>query len=138
MAVRFRIQPVKLALLGLAGLVSGCQSSAPESERGPDKTVAQYVQVESSIPGVRIETNGVYAGNTPLTLRIFGDPLGTFHDFGSPQFIVRAIPRGTNQFPQAKVFRTGKRANGDPIPGLVFFDMSQPNSALQIDTLPER
>ena len=138
MAVRFKIKPVSLTLLGLAGFLSGCQTSAPDTEQGPDKTLAQYVHVESSVPGIRIETNGVYAGNTPLTLKIFGDPPGTFHDFGNPHFILRALPLTTNQFTQTKVFRAGKRSTGDPIPGLVFFDMSQPNSAMQIDTFPER
>jgi hypothetical protein len=45
-----------IGLLGLAAVLSACQT-APEAERGPDKTVAHYVNVESSVPGVNIETN---------------------------------------------------------------------------------
>ena len=127
------------ALLGLVCLAGGCGTSAPDAERGPEKTVAHYVKVESSVPGVSIETNSVYAGKTPLTLVIFGDAPGTFHNFGKPQFVLRALPLSTNQFLQTKVFRTGKGSRpGDSIPGLVFFDMSQPAGAMQIDTFPEK
>jgi hypothetical protein len=137
MVAPFRLNP--LACLGLVPLLGGCQTSGPDAERGPDKTVAQYLKVESSVPGISIETNGVYAGKTPLTLRIFGDAAGRFHSFGSPEYVLRALPLTTNQFLQTKVFRTGKRSSpGESVPGLVFFDMSQPAGAMQIDSFPER
>ena len=62
-------------------LFSGCESIPPGAERGPNGTMAYYVPVESNEPGVRIEANGEFVGTTPLTLKIFGDPDGTFHDF---------------------------------------------------------
>lgn len=128
-----------IALLGVVSLLAGCQTAAPDSESGPDSTVAHYLRVESSVPGVSIETNSVYAGKTPLTLKIFGAAAGTFHNFGSPEYVLRALPLTTNQFAQTKVFRTGRRsAPGDSVPGLVFFDMSQPGSAVQIDSFPEK
>ncbi len=126
----------RLGLFGLAWVLAGCQT--PDEERGPEKTVAQYVKVESSVPGVTIETNGVYAGKTPLTLRIFGDSVGTFHSFGAPEYVLRALPLSTNQFLQTKVFRAGRSGAGDLIPGLVFFDMSKPEGAMQIDSFPQK
>ena len=63
------------------------------------------MQVESSEPGVRIEANNDYVGKTPLTLKIFSDKDGTFHNFGTTSTSVRAFP-GANQYIQTKVFRT--------------------------------
>src|SRR5712672_3081586 len=94
--------------LAVIGLVTGCQTIPPGAERGPDGTMAYNVLVESSEPGVRIEANGEYVGNTPVTLKIFGDPDGTFHDFGSYYYVVRAFPLVTNQFVQTRAFRTGR------------------------------
>jgi hypothetical protein len=78
-----------LALLG----TYGCSTSEPAIiggvVRGPDGTIAYDVLVESSEPGVRIEANQDYIGTTPVTLRIFGDKDGTFHNFGTPEYVVR-------------------------------------------------
>jgi hypothetical protein len=128
-----------LVILSAVGLVTGCQSSSSDTERGPDRTVAYYIKVDSSMPGVAIETNKVIAGKTPLTLRVFGDVAGGFHNLGSPEFLVRALPSNTNEFTQTKSFRTGKNsAPGDRIPGFIFFDMSRPTSGISIDSVPER
>ena len=72
--------------LAAIGLLSGCETIPPGAERGPDHTMAYNVPVEASEPGVRIEANGEFVGTTPLTLKIFGDPDGTFHDFGSYEY----------------------------------------------------
>lgn len=126
-------------VVGLAAILTGCKTSTPDSESGPDKTVAYYVKVESSEPGVTVETNSVSAGKTPLVLRILGDVPGTFHNFGSPEYTVRALPLTTNQFVQTKTFRTGKSSvPGDRIPGLIFFNMSQKGGGMLIDTFPDR
>jgi hypothetical protein len=120
-------------------LLVGCHTGDPSIEPGPNHTVAHYLRIESSVPGVDIETNQVMAGKTPLTLKIFGDVGGTFHDFGSPQYIVRALPQTTNQFLQTRTFRAGNSSNpGDRIPGLLFFDMHQPGSGTVIDSFPDR
>jgi hypothetical protein len=125
--------------VSLSGMLPGCQTSVPDSEAGPEKTAAYYVKVESSEPGVTIETNQVYAGKTPLTLKVFGDNPGAFHDFGSPEYTVRALPLTTNQFLQTRVFRTGKgSALGDRIPGLIFFDMSRQTGGFLIDSIPDK
>lgn len=126
-------------MLGVAPILASCRTSPPGGDSGPDHTVACYIKVEASVPGVTIETNHVVAGQTPMTLKVFGDASETFHDFGSPQFVLTAHPPSTNYFLQTKMFRTGKgSAPGERIPGLVFFDMSQPSGGLMIDSIPSR
>ena len=120
--------------LGLCGCATG---PSAKSERGPGGTIAYRVQVESSTPGARIEVNEDYVGKTPLTITIFADKDGTFHNFGSKDFIVRAIPASTNQFPQMKVFRTGGWfSEEDRVPSRIFFDMEHQNSGFSIDLKP--
>ena len=100
-------RPSQLLLPLAIALLPGCATAPPGAERGPAGTIAYYVQVESSEPGVRIEANNDYIGKAPLTLKIFGDKDGTFHNFGSSDYIIRAYPLSTNQYIQTKVFRTG-------------------------------
>jgi len=116
-----------LFALGLAAtLLAGCQTLPPGAERGPDGTMAYYVQIDASPPGARVEANGDYVGNTPVRLKIFGDPDGTFHDFGSEYYVIRALPLTTNQYPQTRVFGTGHMFGPeDRIPDHIFFDMNQ-------------
>lgn len=87
-------------------LCSGCASTGGV-ERGRDGTIAYLVEIESSEPGARVEANGENVGKTPLTLKIFGDNDGTFHNFGSQQYVIQVFPVQTNQFVQTRVFRTG-------------------------------
>jgi hypothetical protein len=128
-----------MMLMSLTLILAGCQTSPPDSETGPDKTVAHYMKVESSEPGVTIETNKIFAGVTPVTLKVNGDVTGTFHNFGSSEYVLRAFPLSSNQFPQTKVFKTGTSSiPGDHIPGLIFFDMDQRNGALIIDSITDK
>ena len=117
---------IKSALLGaiLGILPVGCQTALPpDTERGPDGTVAYKVPVDSSEPAARIEVNGESVGTTPMVLKIFGDRDGTFHNFGSYEFIVRAFPPGTGRPAQAKVFYTGVlMGKEDKIPEKIYFD----------------
>lgn len=102
---------------------TGC-ASAPGVERGRDGTVAYHVEIESSDSGARVEANGDYVGNTPMTLRIFGDKDGTFHNFGSQEYVIQVFPVRTNHFTQTKVFRTGGWfSQEDTIPKRLFFDL---------------
>src|SRR5258708_25435541 len=127
---------VLLIRAGVTAVLAGC-STTPNGEKGPESTIAFYVQVQASQEGIRVETNSVYAGKTPLTLRLFGDEGGTFHNFGAPQYIVRALPANTNRFVPTQVFRTGAGSTpGDRIPGLIFFDMEQATGSFSIDTFP--
>ncbi len=108
------------------GLLTGCQTVPPGVEHGPHGTIAYDVLVEASEPGARIEANGEYVGNTPVHLKIFGDRDGTFHDFGSFQYVVQALPLTTNQFTQIRAYNTGRGwTDSDHIPQRIYLDMNQ-------------
>lgn len=124
-------------LIGMAGAATaviwaGCSSTPPNPnvERGPHGTIAYEVSVDASEPGAKIEANGEMLGETPLRIKIYGDKDGTFHDFGSYYYIVRAYPMNTNQFPQVRYFWTGRHgAQEDMIPKDIYFDMNHPQPA---------
>lgn len=112
--------------LAALGFITGCDTIPPGAERGPNGTMAYLVNIEANEPGVQVEANGKQIGTAPLTLKIFGDPDGTFHDFGSYYYIIRAFPANTNQFVQTAVFRTGRWFTPeDKIPQRIVFDMNQ-------------
>ena len=87
---------------------------------------------------MRIEADGDYVGRSPLRLKVFGDADGTFHNFGTYEYIVRALPDTTNLFPQTRVFRTGGWfSQEDRIPSRIYFDMSQKSqSGFSVDLPP--
>lgn len=115
-----------LGLAALAGLLVGCQTIPPGVERGPHGTIAYDVMVEASEPGARIEANGEYVGNTPVHLKVFGDRDGTFHDFGSFDYVVRAFPLTTNQYAHVRAYGTGRGwTQADHVPQRIYFDMNQ-------------
>ena len=127
-----------IALTSVA-IFAGCTTLLHHGEPGPDGTLAYFIKVESSVPGASVETNHVFAGKTPLTLKVFGDYPGCFHDFGSAEFVLHVTPDNTNEFVQTRTFRTGRgSAPGDPIPGLIFLDLAQPGGGVIIDTTPDR
>src|SRR6266481_5132550 len=113
-----------LALTTLAAFIlAGCASDGPKPEKGKGGTIAYLVEVESSEPGARIEVNNEYVGRTPMTLKIFGDKDGTFHNFGSYEYKVTASPVRAGQQAQTKVFRTGGWfTQEDRIPKKIFFE----------------
>lgn len=112
--------------LAVALFLTGCQTLPPGAEPGPDGTMAYTVLIEASEPGARIEANGEVLGDTPLNLKIFGDPDGTFHDFGYDFYMIRALPLTTNQYAQTRVFGTGRWFGPeDRIPDRIYFDMNQ-------------
>ena len=98
--------------------------------------MAYDVIVEASEPGAQIEANGALVGRTPVHVKIFGDTDGTFHDFGSYQYVIRALPVTTNQFVQVRAFGTGRGfSHEDLIPPHIYFDMSQRPPAY-VPTMP--
>jgi hypothetical protein len=123
------MKPMIASLIGTgaAYFLVGCQTPLPPgAEAGPHGTMAYNVRVEASEPGARIEVNGEYVGNAPIDIKIFGDRDGTFHDFGSYYYVIRALPVATNQYVQTRVFGTGRGfTHQDHIPDRVYFDMSQ-------------
>ena len=123
---RLKLSWILAAGAGATLLLVGCQTVPPGAERGPDGTIAYDVLIEASPPGARIEVNGAMLGPSPLHLKLFGNPDGTFHDFGSPYFVIRALPVATNQFVQTRLFRTGHHSGLEyHIPSHIDFDMNQ-------------
>jgi hypothetical protein len=115
---------LQLVAIILIALVSACATN--NTEKGPQSTIAYYVSIETSHPDVRIEVNEDYIGKAPLRLKIWGDKDGTFHNFGSADYVIKAIPTDTNLFVQTKVFRTGGWfSQEDRIPKALYFDMKQ-------------
>jgi hypothetical protein len=132
-----RILPLTVsALLAFAGCATNStNSTAGKPERGPGGTIAYLVEVESSEPGARIEANNDYIGKTPCTLKIFGDKDGTFHNFGSYHYTVKAYPVRAGQQPQSKDFGTGGWFTPeDRIPKKIFFDFGPVPEAQKTET----
>lgn len=121
---------------------SGCSTSPGQKpERGPQGTVAYLVALESSEPGARIEVNGDDVGRTPMTLKIFGDKDGTFHNFGSDTYVIKVFPLRAGQYAQTKIFRTGAWFSAeDKIPGKLFFDLGlepvSSNQKIEVNITP--
>ena len=114
-----------LAALILTG--GGCASgSGNRPERGPDGTIAYPIRIEASEAGARVEVNDEYVGKTPIEIRVWGDPDGTFHNFGSSDYVIRVFPVRDGQTVQTKVFRTGGWfSQEDRVPGRLYFDLDQ-------------
>ena len=140
-AVKLVCMNAKIAFLvpGLAALalLTGCETLPPNVEHGPHGTIAYVVSIEASEPGAKIEANGEYVGNTPVRIKIFGDRDGTFHDFGSPYYVIKALPLATNQYPQTAWFGTGRLfGREDKIPERINFDMTKPQPVAPPDSPP--
>lgn len=89
--------------------------------------MAYDVLIDASPLGARIQANGAEIGNTPVHLKIFGDPDGTFHDFGGSWYVIKALPIVSNQFEQVRFFGTGRSFGPeDRIPQQVSFEMNHP------------
>src|SRR5690348_12057810 len=100
--------PLRVSVFLAAVLLAGCGTPlSPDTERGPQGTIAYNVPIESNLPGTKIEVNYTVIGVAPIMVKIFGDRDGTFHNFGSDEYIVRAYPPGTNYYPKAQIFKTG-------------------------------
>jgi hypothetical protein len=81
--------------------------------------------------------NGDYIGKTPVTAKVFGDPDGTFHNFGSFDFVVRAFPVRAGQHVQTKVFKTGGWwTQEDRVPGRLFFDLDLKTESFSVEPQP--
>jgi hypothetical protein len=117
-----------LPAIAVALFATGCLSEMdPNSGRGPDGTVPYRVLVEASDPGARIEVNGKAVATTPAEIIVWGDPDGTFHNFGSSDYVIRVQPVREGQTAQIKVFRTGTILElDDRIPQRLFFDLNLP------------
>ena len=116
---------VLVLLAFLVGCASDDAQTKTKPERGPDGTFVRMVQVETSDPGARIEADGEMVGIAPTAIKVFADEDGTFHNFGSYEYTVRAFPVRPGQFVQTKVFRTGGWFQPeDRVPSRIYFDLS--------------
>jgi hypothetical protein len=122
-----------IAALVMAVFLSGCKApdatvsetepGKPKVEHGRNGTIAYYVEIEADEPGVKIEADNEFIGEAPVTLKIFGDPDGTFHNFGSYEYVIRALPTKPGHFMQVKTFKTGGWSTSeDRIPKRIYFD----------------
>ncbi len=129
------MKPLIILTLVLASLVSGCQSAPGiKPEKGPGGTIVYQIMVESNTEGARVEVNGDYIGKTPISVKVFGDRDGTFHDFGTEDFVIRVFPVKTGQKIQTKVFRTGRWFSAeDKIPTRLYFDLDLNEEGFTID-----
>jgi hypothetical protein len=111
-----------LTVLAFAGCSTSNQAGV---EKGLHGTIAYAISIESSEAGTKIEVNHQMVGIAPLTVKVFGDKDGTFHNFGSDEFVVRGYPPRQELYPQTKIFKTGAFGiKDDKIPQKVFFDFS--------------
>lgn len=119
----------KAILFPVAILLAGCATTdSPNVEKGPQGTIAYYVPIESNLPGTKIEVNYNVIGVAPVTTKIFGDRDGTFHNFGSDEFVVRAYPADTSYYPKTQIFKTGAFSiKDDMIPKKITFNFD-PNT----------
>lgn len=126
--MKWRMFGFQWAVIPAILMIQGCATNpfdqADGAEKGAAGTIAYYVDVEANEPGIKIEVNGDYLGETPLRMKVFADRDGTFHNFGSPEFVVRALPGPAGGVPQVKVFRTGGWFGPeDMVPKRIYFDM---------------
>jgi hypothetical protein len=129
------------AMLLLTSLVfsTGCQSSSKvRPEKGPQGTIAYEIALESSEAGARVEVNGDYVGKTPISVKVFGDRDGTFHNFGTDDYVIKVFPVSAGQKAQTKIFRTGRWfGSEDRIPSRLYFDLNSTEEGFSID-LPNK
>jgi hypothetical protein len=128
-----RIHSMKLQpafALFAALLLGGCSTTEkPGVEKGPHGTIAYTIAIEASEPGARIEVNHQMVGTAPLTVKVFGDKDGTFHNFGDDEYVVRGYPPRPEQYPQTKIFKTGAFSiKDDKIPQKIYFDFGPPSN----------
>ncbi|MBE7502227.1 MAG: hypothetical protein HS113_18390 [Verrucomicrobiales bacterium] len=88
-------------------LFSGCATDTQRDPRVPKGTVPFQVKIETSEPLSKIEVNGEYVGDSPLTITIWGNKDGTF--FGDGYTEIRANPIRPGQYVQTKRFANGRK-----------------------------
>ena len=125
----------RLLILLIPLIALSCATpSGGRVEGGPQGTIAYEIEIESSEPGARVEVNGDTVGKTPLKLKVFGDRDGTFHNFGSRDYVVKCYPVQPSQRVQIKAFRTGGWfSQEDQIPKRIVFDLNEQSGGFTID-----
>jgi PEGA domain-containing protein len=119
------------AILNFAAACSNPYSAHPLSTDRPVSSKPmpyqpKETQIISEPPGARIEINGNYVGDAPLTVE-----LAQRGDYFDEDTVVRAIPHEEGDYAQTKRFLTNDPWYhpgfvGDKIPSRIFFNMHLP------------
>ncbi|MFO1461930.1 MAG: PEGA domain-containing protein [Verrucomicrobiota bacterium] len=104
----------------------------------PEKEHQVVTEIISEPPGARIEVNGNYIGEAPVTTRIRHHPSDRVV---MGKVVIRALPRSEGQYVQEKVFQ-GPEYPFDPhhdvVPERVFFDMKLKPASSGAPAAPSR
>lgn len=110
---------MKLSNLACLALVAGLFGCATKPELEHQVTT----EIISEPPGARIEVNGDYIGDAPVTTKLRHHPSDKVV---MGKVVIRALPRSHGEFIQEKTFQ-GPLYPFDPhrdvVPNRVFFDM---------------
>jgi len=108
-----------LLALFLSGCLAGCVAQTIRSSAHGSVT-SHFI---SNPPGARIEVDGNYIGNAPLTYKWPWSYRngGRFNN----EVEVKAYPSGPGQFPQRKFFES-HGGTLPAIPSKIYFDMNSP------------
>ena len=111
-----------MALVLVAVILTGCATTSSEDRN------FKTVSIISDPPGAKIEVNGSYIGQAPITTKVKCWPddkvvVGTL--------TVKALPSGANQYLQQKVFKGPAYPfdpNHDVVPDTILFQMNLPTA----------
>jgi PEGA domain len=112
MTIRVNRFAIACSLANLFAFLMGCVSTYQ-----PPTPVYKTVQIISDPPGARIEINGNYIGDAPLSTKIRKD---TEYDRFYSSTVIRAYPKGDG-YVQTKNFSPGS-LEGLNLPDRIFFD----------------
>jgi PEGA domain-containing protein len=100
-------------------IVAVAFAGASCSSLGLSGRSTKQVQILSEPPGARIEINGGYVGDAPVTVTI-----PTLRGWFTQITTIRALPTRPGQYVQSKVFQGGfTTIPNDAVPSRVFFEM---------------
>ena len=103
--------PVIAALIAF-GLVA-CESSKTIVSTQPRPTATKTIQIIADSPGVRIEVNGDYVGDAPISITVPTD-----HAKFTKVTIIRATPTLQGEYMQSKYFDATSE-----VPSRILFSM---------------
>lgn len=94
--------------------LSGCSADSDSLQNAR----VHEVPVVSEPPGARIEVNGNYIGDAPLTIRMLG-----INGRVAEDYILRALPVESGSWTQATAYVHSKTGESSPVPSRIAFDM---------------
>jgi hypothetical protein len=106
------MKPPIIAALFAFGLVA-CESSTPIASTQPPPTATKTIQINCDSPGVRIEVNGDYVGDAPVSITVPTDR-AKFRKVTN----IRATPTLPGEYVQSKHFDATSE-----VPSQILFSM---------------